>query len=125
MPPASSPKPGSAVALTCELPARRVTAMVTLLHVRTWRKETYECKTGGPLLTRSGCRRSKLFALRDASLLDHLVRGRQQRFRNAKAERLGGLEIDDEFELSRLPHRQIGGFAPPSSPVARSCSAAV
>src|SRR5581483_7118177 len=30
--------------------------------------------------------------------------------RHRNAERLGGLEIDHEFELGRLLHRQIGGF---------------
>jgi hypothetical protein len=35
-------------------------------------------------------------------LLDHLVRDGQQRFGDGKAERLGGLHVDDEFELSRL-----------------------
>src|SRR6516165_9766766 len=33
---------------------------------------------------------SKLFALRDASLLDHFVSGRQQRFRDGEAEGFGG-----------------------------------
>ena len=51
-------------------------------------------------LTRSGCRRSKLSALRDA-LLDHLIGGGQERFRYGEAERLGGFEIDDEFKLGR------------------------
>jgi hypothetical protein len=44
-------------------------------------------------MTQSGGRRSKLSALRDASLLDHFVGGRQQRFRDGKAECLGGLEF--------------------------------
>jgi hypothetical protein len=34
-------------------------------------------------------------------LLDHLIGGGQQRFRNGEAERLGGLEVDDEFEFGR------------------------
>ena len=38
-------------------------------------------------------------------LLDHLVRDGQQRFGDGKAERLGGLHVDDEFELSRLLDR--------------------
>ena len=37
-----------------------------------------------------------------SSLLDHLVGGRQQRFRDGKAERFGGLEADYEIELGRL-----------------------
>ena len=61
-------------------------------------------------LTRSGCRRFKLFALRDASLLDHLVGGGQQRFRDDEAERLGGLEVDDELEAGRLHDRQVDGL---------------
>jgi hypothetical protein len=42
--------------------------------------------------------------------LNYLVSGRQQRFRNGKAERLGRLEIDDELELGRLHDRQVGGL---------------
>jgi hypothetical protein len=37
-----------------------------------------------------------------APLLDHLVGGCEQRRRHGKAERLGGLEIDDEIEFGRL-----------------------
>src|SRR5215472_11736968 len=43
-----------------------------------------------------------------ASLFDHLVGAGEQRRRNLKAERLGGCQIDDELELGRLHHRQIG-----------------
>ena len=35
----------------------------------------------------------------------------QQRFRDREAKRLGGLEVDDEFEFRRLLNRQIGFFA--------------
>src|SRR6516162_10248720 len=42
--------------------------------------------------------------------LDHLISGGQQRFRDGEAERLGGLEVDDQFELGGLLHRQIGWF---------------
>src|SRR5271155_4815935 len=42
--------------------------------------------------------------------LDHLVGGGQQRFRDGEAERLGGLEIDDELEPRRLHHRQVAGL---------------
>jgi len=43
--------------------------------------------------------------------LDHLVCSGQQRFRDDEAERLGSLEVDDEFELAYLHDRQIGWFA--------------
>ena len=42
--------------------------------------------------------------------LNNLVGSSQQCFRDGKAERLGGLEIDDEFEFARLHDRQIGWF---------------
>ena len=34
--------------------------------------------------------------------LDHVIRPQQQRRRDREAERLGGLEVDDEFELGGL-----------------------
>src|SRR5262245_56336309 len=34
--------------------------------------------------------------------LDHLVRARQQRWRDCEAESLGGLEVDDQLELCGL-----------------------
>ena len=34
--------------------------------------------------------------------LDHLIRPQQQRRRDGEAERLGGLEVDDEFERRGL-----------------------
>src|SRR5271154_751226 len=43
-------------------------------------------------------------------LLNHLVGGRQQRFRDSKAERLGRLEVDDEFEFCGLLDGQISWF---------------
>jgi hypothetical protein len=42
-------------------------------------------------------------------LLDHLVNNREQPRGNSEAERLCGLEVDDEFVLSRLHDRQVGG----------------
>src|SRR5262245_43997832 len=41
-------------------------------------------------------------------LLDHLVGAAQQRERNGDAERLGGLEVDDQLDLSGLLNRQLG-----------------
>jgi hypothetical protein len=39
-----------------------------------------------------------------------LVRPQQQRLWDRKAERLGGLEIDDQFELRGLLDGEVGGF---------------
>ena len=41
-------------------------------------------------------------------LLDHLTRPLQEHRRDRQAEGLGGLEIDDEFELGGLLNGQIG-----------------
>jgi hypothetical protein len=41
-------------------------------------------------------------------LFDHLIGAGEQRGRHRQAQRLGGLEIDREFDLRRLLDRQIG-----------------
>ena len=45
-------------------------------------------------------------------LLDDLVGGREQRRRDGEAERLSGLQVDDEVELGQLDDRQVGRFLP-------------
>ena len=41
------------------------------------------------------------------ALLDHLIRSRQNIWRNRKADLLGGFEIDDELEFLRLLNWQV------------------
>src|SRR5713226_1549343 len=42
-------------------------------------------------------------------LLDHLIRPEKERWGDGEAERLGGLEVDDQLELCGLLHGQVGG----------------
>jgi len=44
----------------------------------------------------------RLVAVGVVCLIDHLIRPQQQRGRDGEAEGLRGLDIDHEFELSRL-----------------------
>jgi hypothetical protein len=43
-------------------------------------------------------------------LLDDLIGGGQQRFRNGEAERLGSLQVDDQLKLGGLHHGKVGGL---------------
>src|SRR5215813_10930418 len=43
-----------------------------------------------------------------ASLFDHLVGAGEEHWRHGEAERLGCLEVDDELQLGRRLHWQIG-----------------
>src|SRR3974377_238154 len=44
----------------------------------------------------------------NGGLLDHLIGGHLHDLWNCQAERLGGLEIDDEFDFRGLLHRKLG-----------------
>jgi len=48
--------------------------------------------------------------VRGGGSFDHLVGTHEQRGRNHHAERFRGLEIDRQFDLSGLLHRQVTGF---------------
>ena len=42
--------------------------------------------------------------------IDYLIGAGEHGGRNVEAERLGGFEINDQFVLGRLLHRQVRGF---------------
>src|SRR5262249_362047 len=59
------------------------------------------------------------------SSLNHSVRTKEHRFRNRQSDLFRRFEIDDELELSRLLHREIGWFGAFQNLVNVSGSAAV
>ena len=82
------------------------------LRVRRHRRLTQHSLPGGLLgLTWAGLAPADRasFAWRLPSF-DHLVGAASSVERHVEAERLGGLEVDDELELGRLLDRQVGRF---------------
>jgi hypothetical protein len=79
-----------------------------------WVKSRHmQCKTACPLYPRKRTcavqlTMSALGQKRTYDLFDHLVGAAEKRHRDCEAERLGGLEVQDQFDLGRLLHWQVG-----------------
>src|SRR5215472_1848846 len=66
---------------------------------------------------RRGAPRPRQRGTCDGRSLNHFIRPPQQRRRNGKAERLGGLEVDDEIELVRLLNWEVARFGALQDPI--------
>ena len=49
----------------------------------------------------------------ETRLFDDLVGAGEDRWRDRQAERLRGFQVDDQLELNRLLHRQVGRLGCP------------
>jgi hypothetical protein len=84
-------------------------------HVSSWPDSAGPGRPTGVRCSGKTCRASRLAAglsltrscLRRVQLLNHLVGAAEQRQREGDAKRLGGLEVDDQFDLRDLLDGQV------------------
>src|SRR6185369_15937668 len=57
------------------------------------------------------------------ALFDHLIGASEQRWRHSEADRLSGLEVDDQFEFGGLLNRKITRFCTFKDLVSHGCRA--
>src|SRR5215510_1974469 len=83
--------------------ATRLRAKATASPIR--RMGTSLGMAGGSLADDGGSQ--ELAALVEHGLFDDLISAKQERLRDRQAERLGGLEVDDQIKFRGLLHRQV------------------